>query len=477
MTDNNGNYKRNNRNDRSESYGIFDENTVKQKISIPGFERKEEEEERKPQRTFDRGDRFPSRQEGDRFPSRQEGDRFPSRQEGDRFPNRQDNRTTPRSFEQRRPANAAPHAQPSLQSTPRPAPTNPAKAPLQTPRNFFAFDVETVPCIETARTFLNLPENMPEAEVIEKLTAYHSEITNGQNEFFRQLFHKIVCVSFVAGIIQPLKGGKEKYTIKSIKTGGRNGESEEEILRAIFSYLNKHPSRLISFNGRGFDLPVLQYRAMKYGIDAKWIYNDGYYNYNHRYSIEKHCDLLDMFSNFGASARVKMAEVAALFKVPCKINGIDGSNVHEMFKAGKIEEICNYCENDVIATYILYLRFMEHSGKLSAEGYNIVIDNLVALLKADAAPAHHTLFAEKFLALNLGEIHIKVPVQAVAEKTEENLETSEAENSIDEELEVSNSANEEVEISPEEEVEISAEAESEASTNEELNQSSETEAR
>jgi predicted PolB exonuclease-like 3'-5' exonuclease len=463
MTDNNGNYKRNNRNDRSESYGIFDENTVKQKISIPGFERKEEEEERKPQRTFDRGDRFSNRQEGDRFS------------------NRQDNRATSRTFEQRRPANAAPHAQPSLQSTPRPAPTNPAKAPLQTPRNFFVFDVETVPCIETARTFLNLPANMPEAEVIEKLTAYHSEITNGQNEFFRQLFHKIVCVSFIAGVIQPLKGGKEKYTIKSIKTGGRNGENEEEILRAIFSYLNKHPSRLISFNGRGFDLPVLQYRAMKYGIDAKWIYNDGYYNYNHRYSIEKHCDLLDMFSNFGASARVKMAEVAALFKVPCKINGIDGSNVYEMFKTGKVEEICNYCENDVIATYILYLRFMEHSGKLSAEGYNIVIDNLVALLKADAAPAHHTLFAEKFLALNLGEIHIKIPVQAVAEKTSEMLEASETEieanSNIDEELEGGNSTSEEVEISPEEEVEISAEAESEASTEEELNQSSETEAR
>lgn len=415
MSYNNGRNNRNNRNERSESYGIFDENTVTQNLKIPGFEREEEDPKPQPQRTFNREERRPVRMD-DSYPSREE--RKPVRAE-DFYPSKYQ-----KPFAQAQ--GNAPRNQPrTLPNTlPKPAQMPNLKAPIGTPRNFFVFDIETVPCIETARNFLNLGSEVSEEEVVAKLTAYHSEITNGQNEFYRQLFHKIVCVSFIAGTIHPLKGGKEKYVIKSIKTGGRNGESEEEILRQIFSYLNKHPSRLISFNGRGFDLPVMQYRAMKYGIDAKWIYNDGYYNYNHRYSIEKHCDLLDMFSNFGASARVKMAEVAALFKVPCKFNGISGSNVYELFKAGKIEEICNYCEDDVIATYILYLRFMEHSGKLSAEGYNIVIDNLLAMLKADTAPAHQTLFAEKFLALNLGDVHIKMP-QVSVEKAEEALESEE----------------------------------------------------
>lgn len=306
------------------------------------------------------------------------------------------------------------------------------------PKNFFVFDIETVPCLETARNFFNLTNETSDEEVIAKLTAYHLQITNGQNEFFRQLFHKIVCISFVAGVIFPLKGGKEKYIIKSIKTGGRNNESEEEILRGVFAYLAKHPSRLISFNGRGFDMPVLQYRAMKYGIDAKWIYNDGYYNYNHRYSIEKHCDLLDMFSNFGASARVKMSEVAALFKIPAK-DGIDGSMILPLYKEGKIEEICNYCETDAIATYILYLRFMQHSGKLSAEGYNIVIENLCNLLKGEGAPAHQSLFAENFLKINSGNVFIKTteektsPKEETAEETKE--ETPEEESAIIEENE------------------------------------------
>jgi predicted PolB exonuclease-like 3'-5' exonuclease len=300
-----------------------------------------------------------------------------------------------------------------LNQNTKPKPPQPSfnQRPIQNvpqgPKNFFVFDIETVPCIETAKTLLNLPEDTPDGEVVQKLTAYHSEITGGQNEFFRQPFHKVVCVSFIAGTILQAKYGKERYIVRKISSGGRKGESEEEILRGIFSYLNKYPSRLISFNGRGFDMPVLQYRAMKYGIDAKWIYSDNFHNYNHRYSVEKHCDLLEMFSNFGASARVKMTEVCALFKIPCKNNGIDGSAVYNLFKEGKTAEIADYCESDVVATFLLYLRFMQHSGKLSAEGYNIVVDNLSNMLLDENSNLAHKNFITQFLDINNGDIHIK----------------------------------------------------------------------
>lgn len=319
----------------------------------------------------------------------------------------------------------------SRSSIPNNAPRNPISNPSNFgSKNFFCLDIETIPCIKTARDFLNLSNEISDEEVIEKLKAYHLEATNGQNEFFRQLFHRVVAVSFVAGLVLPLKGGKEKYIIKSIKTGGRNGESEEEILRAVFGYLAKHPSRIISFNGRTFDMPVLQYRAMKYGIDAKWIYNDGYYNYNHRYSIEKHCDLLDMFSNFGASARIKMKEVAALFNIPVKSDGIDGSKILPLFKEGRMEEICNYCEIDAIVTYILYLRFMQHSGRISAEGYNIVIENLLSILQSPEAPKHQALFAESFLNVNLGNVFIKTAEEKSSKTEEESVEEESPEHSI-----------------------------------------------
>ena len=255
-------------------------------------------------------------------------------------------------------------------------------------QSFFVFDIETIPCIETAKKLLSLDQNTTEDEVVQKLKEYHLEITQGQNDFFRQPFHKVVCVSFIAGQFVTGKDGKERYTIKHLKTGGRNNETEEEIIRGIFEYLAKHNSRLISFNGRGFDLSVLQYRAMKYGIEAGWIYEGGVHNYNHRFATEKHFDLLDNFSNFGASARVKMSEIAALLSVPCKQNG-DGSEVYEMFKAGKIEDICNYCETDVLATYVMYLKFQRHAGKITQANYQGAINELILKFKDGEDVLHH----------------------------------------------------------------------------------------
>jgi hypothetical protein len=190
-------------------------------------------------------------------------------------------------------------------------------------------------------------------------------------------------------------------------------------------------------------MPVLQYRAMKYGIDAKWIYSDGYYNYNHRYSIEKHCDLLEMFSNFGASARVKMSEVCALFKIPCK-NGVESSNIQDLFKAGKISEIADYCEIDVITTYVLYLRFMQHSGKLSAEGYNICLDNLCNMLKSEEGTSAQILFVESLMQMNAGNPHLTVEKGAVKqEEAEEIIEESFSELNSAEEYERNEDENEE----------------------------------
>lgn len=422
----------NDRNNRvTQSYGIFDETSfVKQKIPMEGFPKQETH--------FQKRDAHPHAHPNEAYNREQTREGRP-RENYESRP-RENYESRPReNYESRPREHYESRPRENYESRPREnyenrggynkfvpqAPARPNTPPSTSPKNFFVFDIETVPCIETARTFLDLTPEASDDEVVAKLTEYHSGITNGQNDFFRQLFHKIICVSFIIGTIQVIHGGKEKYLIKSIKTGGRNGETEEEILRELFSYLNKHHSRLISFNGRGFDLPVLQYRAMKYGIDAKWIYSDGYYNYNHRYSIEKHCDLLDMFSNFGASARVKMAEVASLFKIPCKIGGVSGADVYPMWKDGKIEDICNYCENDVLATYIMYLRFMQHSGKLSTEGYNIVIDALVEKLRAEDAPPHHTLFAEQFANLNLGDVHIKQVVNVPESQSKASSEAEE----------------------------------------------------
>ena len=116
---------------------------------------------------------------------------------------------------------------------------------------------------------------------------------------------------------------------------------------------------------------------MKYNIEAGWFYKlgDKWNSYNQRYSLDWHCDLADAFSDFGASARVKMNELCAAFNLPGKID-IDGSQVTNLFDNNKLQEIRDYCECDVINTYLLYLIYQHHCGSMSSESFKKSKDDL-----------------------------------------------------------------------------------------------------
>jgi predicted PolB exonuclease-like 3'-5' exonuclease len=247
-------------------------------------------------------------------------------------------------------------------------------------KSLFIFDIETIPDANAARNLLEIDSDNIE-ECRQALTDYHLKITDGKNSFLRQPFHKVVAISFLeAEIIRD--GNQEQYILKEIRSGGNISSSEEELVKGFFAHLKKQPPRLVSFNGRSFDLPVLKYRAIKYGIAAPWLYKSGdkWNSYTSRYSLDWHCDLLEAYSDFGTSARVKMNELCAIFNLPGKI-GIDGSMVSEYYDAGKIEEIRNYCETDVINTYLLYLCYQHHNGTMSEAAYIQAQKDLASYLK------------------------------------------------------------------------------------------------
>lgn len=230
-------------------------------------------------------------------------------------------------------------------------------------KRLLVFDIETVPCVQTARNLLGLHDGgITDCTVTQKLIEYHLDITNGQNSFPRQPFHKIVCISFMFCEIEYIDD-KESYIIKELKTGGRNGESEKEILEKFCSFVGKYKPRIVSFNGKTFDMPVIQYRSMLHNIACPWMHST---DFAYKYSKKIHVDLIDSFSNFGSSARVKMSEVCALLGIPCKQNAT-GDDVLSMYNAGKIREICDYCESDVVATYLLYLHLQMHAGAISSD--------------------------------------------------------------------------------------------------------------
>ena len=136
---------------------------------------------------------------------------------------------------------------------------------------------------------------------------------------------------------------------------------------------------------RGFDLPVLKYRAMVNGVSAPWLYGAGdkWNSYTQRYATDWHCDLLDVLSDYGASARVSLHEVSAVLGLPGKF-GISGAEVAGLVDEGRIEDVRHYCETDVLTTYLVYLRLMMHRGTIGIDGYNAAIADIVAMIEQES---------------------------------------------------------------------------------------------
>jgi len=262
-------------------------------------------------------------------------------------------------------------------------------------QNLFVFDIETIPDLKAAQNLLSLP-NASNKELREALVKYHLDITDQKNSFLRQPFHSVIAISFLEAEIIRDSSGKEFYQIIDIRSGGDLTSSEADLTKGFFSHLKKNLSRLVSFNGKNFDLPVLKYAAMKNEVEAAWLYKSGdkWNNYNQRYSLDWHCDLAYAFSDFGASARVKMNELCAAFGLPGKL-GVDGSMVTDFFDQGRLQEIRDYCETDVINTYLLYLVYQHHNGSISRDSFVKCKENLREFLQKKSAEKKH--FAE-FLA-------------------------------------------------------------------------------
>ncbi len=258
-------------------------------------------------------------------------------------------------------------------------------------QNLFVFDIETIPDTDAVPNLTGFDDSDIEARR-EELERYHLDITGGKNPFPRQPFHKVVAISFLEAEIERSggMGSGETYHLRELRSGGEAGFDEKQLLQGFFNYFERLKPRLVSYNGRGFDLPVLKYRAMTHGIQAPWLYDAGdkWNSYQSRYSTDWHCDLLEVLSDFGASARGKLNEVCSVLGFPGKF-GVDGAKVASMFDDGRVSEIRDYCETDVLNTYLVYLRVMHHRGTLTTDNYNHAIADVVALIESEGETRPH----------------------------------------------------------------------------------------
>ncbi|MBI1274527.1 3'-5' exonuclease [bacterium] len=241
--------------------------------------------------------------------------------------------------------------------------------------HLLVLDIETIPDAEAAKGLIGL-ESADLSEQRRALEDYHLKATDGKNAFLRQPFHKVVAIGMVKAHIDYGSDG-ECYTLEEVRCGGEADSSEEQLIKGFFAYAGRMRPRLVTFNGRTFDIPVLKYRAMKYGVQASWLYQSGdkWNNYQSRYSADWHCDLLEVLSDYGASARIRLNEVCSILGLPGKF-GPDGSDVMPMYDRGEMEAIRDYCETDVLNTYLVYLRHALHTGRTSAKLHDQAVDQV-----------------------------------------------------------------------------------------------------
>ena len=223
-----------------------------------------------------------------------------------------------------------------------------------------AFDIETVPDCAGIRRLYDLPADLPDGEVAE--IAFQKRRTQTGSDFLPPQLHRVVVISCVL---------REGEGIKVFSLGEPEA-TEQEAIQRFHDGIEKYVPQLTSWNGGGFDLPVLNTRGLIHGVTAAKFWDQGeddrefrFNNYVSRYHA-RHLDLMDVLAMYQPRNNAPLDDVAQLAGLPGKI-GVGGAQVWGAYQAGRIAEIRDYCEADTANTYLLYLRFQLLRGALSAE--------------------------------------------------------------------------------------------------------------
>ena len=239
----------------------------------------------------------------------------------------------------------------------------------------FTFDIETVPDVDFGRQLLEL-DGLSDDDVATAMAFKRQQAVG--HDFLALHQHRIVAISVTFRTA-------DKFKVWSL---GDEDSDERELVQRFFDGVGRYTPDLVSWNGGGFDLPVLHYRALKHGIQATRYWENGdndrdfkWNNYLSRYHW-RHVDLMDVLANFNNRAFAKLDEIAVMLGFPGKL-GMSGAKVWDTFREGGIKEIRDYCETDVLNTWLVYLRFEYMRGNLDdkdlAREYALVRETLAAM--------------------------------------------------------------------------------------------------
>jgi predicted PolB exonuclease-like 3'-5' exonuclease len=219
-----------------------------------------------------------------------------------------------------------------------------------------AFDIETVPDTSLGEKLLGL-EGISDEDIAKAMQFQRLQETG--NDFLPLYQQRIVAISVT---LRDPSGFK-------VWSLGDEQSQEKELVERFYEGIEKFTPVLVSWNGSGFDLPVLHYRALLHGVQAPRYWDMGnedrefrFNNYISRFHW-RHVDLMDVLAGFQNRARAPLDSIATMLGFPGKM-GMAGDKVWDCYRNGEIRKIRDYCETDVLNTYLVYVKFQFMRGLL-----------------------------------------------------------------------------------------------------------------
>ena len=253
----------------------------------------------------------------------------------------------------------------------------------------FAFDIETVPDVDLGRRLWDL-DGLSDKDVGNAMM-FRQQQKSG-SDFLPLHMHRVVAISVALR-------SRDSFRVWTL---GNADAEEAEIIQRFYDGIERYGPDLVSWNGAGFDLPVLHYRALKHGIQAPRYWevgdNDRDYRYNNYLSRFhwRHVDLMDVLSGFQNRGRAGLDQVAVMLGYPGKL-GMSGDKVWSTWLDGGIQAIRDYCETDVLNTYLVYLRFEFMRGNLDEASLKSELE-LVRTTLGESESAHFREFLDAWVA-------------------------------------------------------------------------------
>ncbi len=252
------------------------------------------------------------------------------------------------------------------------------------------FDIETVPDVAGLRRIHAIDAGVADEQVAQM--AFQRRRQTSGSDFLQLHLHRVIAISCALR-------DRDSFRVWSL---GEPDDGEGVLIQRFFDGIEKFTPQIVSWNGGGFDLPVLHYRGLMHGVRAARYWDQGeddrefkWNNYIGRYHA-RHLDLMDLLAMYQPRGAVPLDEISRLLGFPGKV-GLEGSQVWAAWQAGRIAQIRSYCETDVANTYLVYLRFQLMRGAIEKDKYQQEIDFVRGAL--EKSPEKHWLqFLEPWAA-------------------------------------------------------------------------------